>query len=751
VRTRTTPYCFIGNRISGILWQPATVSGGSQHQDRDHWLSAVLHPAPRNLAVASALFLLPWAVALVQVLRHHHLDDGAVGLVATFSLGLPALWLALVGYLEASRSALVSELTMVQMADQLALAVGKQWEDEAAIRRLNDPYPLPVSWDSADPSLTDSWDSLVKLASSGAGWSALCPETWASGPDGLAGEGGDLVDVLARVPTRRLIVLGEPGAGKTMLLVRLVLDLLARRKPGEPVPILASVASWNAASQSLRDWLATQLMINHSALAAAPPAGLGEPTWAAALLASGLILPILDGLDEIPEGALGWAISRINDALRSGEPLVTTCRSQQYREAVRPTGGPEVTLRGTAAVKLRPLDAAVVRSYLCDDAAGPVARARWDPVFAVLGTDAPAGQALTTPLMVALARTIYDPRPGSLARTPPDPAELRSPVLADRMAVESLLFDGFIPAAYQNEPTGHWTEQDAQSWFVFLARHLERTIGAPDLAWWQLPQAIPRIVGVVGSMTLVGVVAIVVTGAAAAVAESGETISSIAGFGALVVTLATFPAAVGYKRLPPPSHAVFRRLSYRIDIVVAAGAGVVGGVLATVGFVPGVKGGLGVAIGAGVVAMVVFLIYDWSSLQKGAPLDTGSTASPQAVLARDRGAAIFVSLARSAGPAVFAGLLVMLRSGVANGAVTGIAVWIIFAAWIGLMRTPWPLYEIARIWLALHHRLPWRLMGFLTDAHTRGVLRQEGAVYQFRHIELQHRLATRPSESTGGS
>jgi hypothetical protein len=35
-------------------------------------------------------------------------------------------------------------------------------------------------------------------------------------------------------------------------------------------------------------------------------------------------------------------------------------------------------------------------------------------------------------------------------------------------------------------------------------------------------------------------------------------------------------------------------------------------------------------------------------------------------------------------------------------------------------------------------------MSFLEDAHRRGVLRQTGAVYEFRHIELQHRVATRP-------
>jgi hypothetical protein len=54
--------------------------------------------------VALVLLVLPWAVALVQVLRHHHLDSGAVGIVVALSVGLPALWLAWVGYLEARRS-----------------------------------------------------------------------------------------------------------------------------------------------------------------------------------------------------------------------------------------------------------------------------------------------------------------------------------------------------------------------------------------------------------------------------------------------------------------------------------------------------------------------------------------------------------------------------------------------------------------------------------------------------------------------
>ncbi|MFC5103265.1 hypothetical protein [Kibdelosporangium philippinense] len=45
------------------------------------------------------------------------------------------------------------------------------------------------------------------------------------------------------------------------------------------------------------------------------------------------------------------------------------------------------------------------------------------------------------------------------------------------------------------------------------------------------------------------------------------------------------------------------------------------------------------------------------------------------------------------------------------------------------------------MWLALRGHLPWRLIPFLEDAHQRGVLRQNGGVYQFRHARLRDHLA----------
>lgn len=142
---------------------------------------------------------------------------------------------------------------------------------------------------------------------------------------------------------RLLVVLGEPGAGKTILLIRLVLDLLARRSLEDPVPVLIPLASWNPTptGQDLYRWLEARLITNHPGLAdpADPVPGGTATSRGRALLNAGLILPVLDGLDELPDAVRGPAIARINEALRPGQRLVLAARSQPYQEAVRPAGG----------------------------------------------------------------------------------------------------------------------------------------------------------------------------------------------------------------------------------------------------------------------------------------------------------------------------------------------------------------------------------------------------------------------------
>jgi len=126
---------------------------------------------------------------------------GWVGVVGGV-LGPPALWLAWASY-RYDRAEADTGLTLEQVADQIAAAVRDQWTAEAELRRLNDPYSIPVQWQPADPGLVEDWSALVRLATTGgAGWPFPPPaRTWAADPAGLGGVGNEQVDVLRRVPT----------------------------------------------------------------------------------------------------------------------------------------------------------------------------------------------------------------------------------------------------------------------------------------------------------------------------------------------------------------------------------------------------------------------------------------------------------------------------------------------------------------------------------------------------------------------
>jgi single-strand DNA-binding protein len=159
-------------------------------------------------------------------------------------------------------------------------------------------------------------------------------------------------------------------------------------------------------------------------------------------------------------------------------------------------------------------------------------------------------------------------------------------------------------------------------------------------------------------------------------------------------------------------------------------AGLVAGLAAVLGAVPG--GGL-------LIGLV------------GVPGDLAGVTSPGAVLARDRQVAVLIMLVAGLAAGLVVGLTARPMIGLGAGLAVGLAFGFAFGLVLAILQTAWPSYMLTRGWLAFHHQLPWSLMSFLADAHQRGVLRQAGAVYQFRHIELQHRLATRPSNPTSVS
>lgn len=87
-------------------------------------------------------------------------------------------------------------------------------------------------------------------------------------------------------------------------------------------------------------------------------------------------------------------------------------------------------------------------------------------------------------------------------------------------------------------------------------------------------------------------------------------------------------------------------------------------------------------------------------------------------------------------------------SGLPKGVMSGLALGLTGGLVYGLTEAiAWAGFAATTSYLALrHHQVPWNLMAFLQDAHEkRGVLRQVGAVYQFRHLDLQRHLARTPA------
>ncbi|MEU4682345.1 NACHT domain-containing protein [Streptomyces xinghaiensis] len=622
----------------------------------------------------------------------------------------------------------------------------QQWDHEARIRRLNDPYPLPVAWRPVEADLVEPWPLLAERARAWPGGPPGDPSEWPADAAGLAGVDAQIGEVFAhRVPTRRLVVLGEPGSGKTMLLIRLLQDWIERRPAGGLIPVLFSIASWDVAHQPLEGWLAEQLRRSHPGLRAPAPMSAARPPskefdLAQALLDAGCILPLLDGFDELPSVLQPLALDVLNRSLPAKQPLVLASRAAEYRTTLTQSGN-TVHLNGAAGIHLLPLTPGQAATYLRRDAGGPAAD-RWASVIAHLGTGTAVGQALSTPLGLFLARTIYNPRPHSRAgfgHPIPHPDELcDTTAFPTRTALDIHLFNAFIPAVYTpHGPTPpRWPAHQAYHALVFLARHLETNRdGNPDLAWWELHHAIPartrrlttRLVFCLGSGLAFGLAFGPMLGLLSGLAVGGAAVLT---FGLAVVLV----EGLGRNERPytPSARLHWSSASIASGLPVGLILGLAAGL--TAGPLLGLAVGLTANLAAGLVA------------EKP---DLATAIGPARLLSRDRRTVLTAMLAAGLAFGLAAGLAAGFTVRVTFGLAAGLAAGFTGGLVIGLTnestKGAWGAFVVAKTYMAIRRQVPWNLMAFLKDAHEhRDVLRQVGAVYQFRHIDLQRHLARQP-------
>lgn len=749
--------------------------------------------------------------------------------------------------------------------DRLAEVVLKEWTKEYNARKFNDMgYGLKVSWQAAEP-LMRPWDKLVEQATSGTGaQKRVRSDVWADNARELKGSDHELAAVLHRVPTGWLIVLGEPGYGKSMLMLQLVIDLIRQRDSGAPVPLFVPMTTWDPEEDELERWLEKQLPNDYPILDASVPSEQGRRSWIADLLARQRIVPILDGLDEMPLVLRRRAVDRLNESFASPDRplhLVMTCRTTEYKAIVNAPGEPWNPVSGAAAIELQPLNGAEVAQYLSRDGNDD----RWAGVVRELSDLTVASalrEALETPLYACLASAIYNPHRHMRGKAP-DPEDLRTK-FRDSASIQRRLLDEFIPSMYPDEREAEERrarEEKRQAGLLpverrlmFIASYLKAR-KSTTLEWWNLEGLAPKWL----SATVVGVVCGIAVGVVAALGTHvGVGIGVGFGTGMLIAEAIGLGFRHGRerwdkegfdrrfaRRRPGPGMAggiigavlgglgagvagryhighepsLFSGIPEALGIAIGAGSttdflgGLVGtligsfvaGYLAAVGLgLPaGIVNGLGAGIAAalaieylgrripsigppvwerdigipaglivglaiglmawlevGVIGGIVvgLLIAGAASVPLGMRYrdeELDAAPSPGRALARDastfRLTALWAGLAT--GSVGFIGgamtsifevgakphLTDVIRDGLGIGLSAGLVVGLCF----GFYHAASPDFRILNWWLACRGRVPWRFRHFLDEAHQKTVLRQVGASYEFRHVILRDRLATR--------
>ena len=168
-------------------------------------------------------------------------------------------------------------------------------------------------------------------------------------PDCVLPPGTKISDVFERVG-RSLLILGEPGAGKTTTLLELAREMIdrAEKDPTEKIPVVFNLSSWTDPTQPIADWLVEGLRANYNI-----------PKKIAILwVENDVIFLLLDGLDEVASERRAACSEAINSYLDEHlVPVAVCCRKEEY-EALA------AKLKLQSAVLLQPLTPEQIDWYL---------------------------------------------------------------------------------------------------------------------------------------------------------------------------------------------------------------------------------------------------------------------------------------------------------------------------------------------------------------------------------------------------
>jgi hypothetical protein len=242
---------------------------------------------------------------------------------------------------------------------------------------------------------------------------------------------------------RTLLILGEPGSGKTITLLRLAENLIARTEQDvqQPIPVVFNLSSWARKPQAVEEWLIQELLEQYRV-----PTALGK-NW---VKTENLIL-LLDGLDEVKADQRSNCVQALNQFLQTHSitEVAICCRIKDYQVL-------KERLRLRNAICIQRLTYEQVNSYF------ELAGEQLNALQTVLRQDKELQELAASPLTLNIMSLAY--------------LDCLQDEIATGGVIEDYrkrLFDTYIDRMFQRRgTTRRYAKKETQRWLIWLAQRM---------------------------------------------------------------------------------------------------------------------------------------------------------------------------------------------------------------------------------------------------------------------------------------
>ncbi|NEN96213.1 MAG: NACHT domain-containing protein [Moorea sp. SIO3I7] len=254
-------------------------------------------------------------------------------------------------------------------------------------------------------------------------------------------EGTQVIDIFDKIGTGiTLLILGEPGSGKTTTLLELARDLIdrAEQDTNQLIPVVFNLSSWAKKRQTIADWLVDELNTIYKV-----PKKIGQ-----ALVSQQQLLLLLDGLDEVKADYRDDCIVALNQFQQDyGAELVVCSRMKDYQALSN-------RLNFQSAVYIRLLSLEQIYHYL--DSVG----ADLTGLRTLIAKDTVLQELAQSPLMLNIMTLAYQ---GVAVEYLP-----KTDVIEER---RRQLFDSYIEKMFKRRKTNQqYNNEQVKQWLILLAK-----------------------------------------------------------------------------------------------------------------------------------------------------------------------------------------------------------------------------------------------------------------------------------------